>query len=491
MRIELTLESRWGVKLVLLAALLGGCAVPGELRGPLAGLGEPDGLISEARESELGAREHPKIVATFGGVYRQPALQSGLEALVNRLTRVSERPDLRYKVTVLNSSTVNAFALPGGYVYVTRGLLALANDEDELAAVLAHEIGHVTARHAAKRQNEAIKAVFLGRVRSVGTASASSNALGDSDDLIASFSRKQELEADQIGVETSVRAGFDPFAAASFLDSMGRDTAYRQQRFGREKDVYRPDLETSHPSTPERIERVRKLARDFGFSPGKRPRSRVSYLTMIDGLLYGDDPRDGYVRGRTFLHPDLKIAFSVPSGYILHNAQDAVFAIGPDDTALRFDGVEIEAGQTLDEYVRSVWGRGATIQSVNMVTGDGLSSVQASAQYDGWDYRLAAIQGEGGDVYRFLLARRGMNVETERAFQSIVASLHRLGDEEAKALRPLRLHRITIKPGDTVSSMALKMSAFDDPEKTFRLLNGMGPHDGLRAGDSVKIITDE
>ena len=468
--------------------LAAGCAT-NSIDAPLAVLSKPDGLISEDKESELGRREHPKIVSAFGGDYHDEQLQAGLEELVNRLTRVSERPDLRYRVTVLNSPTVNAFALPGGFVYVTRGLLALANDEDELAAVLSHEIGHVTARHAAKRQSEAIKAVFVGRVASILDKPESGDGIKDSDNLLASFSRRQELEADQIGVETSVKAGFDPFAAASFLEAMARDTNYRQSQFGREPDAHRPNLQASHPTTPERIGQVRRLAREFGFAPGERRRQKRSYLTLIDGMLYGDDPRGGYVRGHTFLHPRLRIAFTVPASYTLHNTSDAVFAIGPDDTALRFDGIELPETQNLNDYVRSVWGNGAAVNAVHVLDG-AQPGVIASARFDGWDYRLAAVRVSPREVYRFLLARRTIDEESQRIFSDIVASLRRLDDAEAKRLRPLRLRMIEVQPGDTVAGLARRMIVPDEAESQFRLLNGLSSTDQLRAGDRVKIIAD-
>lgn len=474
---------------VLLVAACAGDAPLGTGLGALTGGKE---LISEAQERELGAREHPKIVAAFGGVYSDPRAQAGIESIVSRLGRASDRPDIVYRVTMLNSPSVNAFALPGGFLYVTRGLLALANDSDELAAVLAHEMGHVAARHAAKRQNEALRAVLVGRIASVlRDPSTISQAMRDSESTIASFSRAQELEADQIGVEMAVKAGFDPYGAISFLQSMGRESDYRARLLGREKDKYRPDLDSSHPATPERIRRVGGLARDLGFSPGERARERSDYLGFVDGLLYGDDPREGFVRGRHFLHPGHRFAFSVPEGYSLQNAQNAVFAIGAEDTALRFDSIEVSSEQSLSDYVSSVWGAGAKVSHVREITINGNPAATAEASHQNWHYRMAAVRLAPNRLYRFLMAARTITATEQRDFDAMVASLRRLSESEAAELRPLRVRIVSVGPGDTPARLARRMAGLTEaPEERFRLINGLGPAETLKPGEKVKLIAE-
>lgn len=470
---------------VWLALLLVGCSVDGRYGN---GFG---GLMSETEEVELSAQEHPKIIAAFGGAYVNPVLQSGLEGIVNRLSRASERPDITYQVTVLNSPNVNAFALPGGYLYITRGLLALANDSDELAAVLAHEMGHVSARHAAKRQSEALRAVFLGRISDVlRNPSAIGQALRGSESMLASFSRNQELEADEIGVETAVRAGFDPFGAASFLEAMSRESDARAQSLGQERDAHRPNLASSHPPTPERIRRVMGLSGNLGFTPGKRPRERNAYLAMIDGVLYGDDPAEGYVRGRRFLHPTHKFTFSVPERFSLQNSHEAVFAVGGDDTALRFDTVEVAADQSLQDYVTTVWARGTRIGRLRSESLNGVPAAFGEAVHEGWHYRMAAVRLTPQRVYRFLFAAREIDAEDESDFERIVGSLRTLSKREVAALKPLKLRIATVQPGDTVASLARRMPEADDREEHFRIINGLAPGDGLRAGQKVKLIAE-
>jgi len=477
---------RWpALAAVLLGLSVAGCTIE-------TGLGDGlGGLISETEEVQLGAKEHPKIVAAFGGVHANPVLQSGLEKIVNRLSRASERPDISYRVTVLNSPSVNAFALPGGYLYVTRGLLGLANDADELAAVLSHEMGHVSARHAAKRQSEALRAVFLGRITDVLRDPTSiGQALRDSGSMIASFSRNQELEADEIGVETAVRAGFDPFGAVSFLEVMSRDSDARARALARERDAHPPNLDSSHPTTPERIRRVVELAGNFGFAPGKRMRERSAYLAMIDGMLYGDDPAEGYVRGRRFLHPGHMFTFSVPEGFSLQNSHEAVFAVGGDDAALRFDAIDVPADQSLEDYVASVWARGTKVGNLRSESINGVPAARAEATHEGWQYRMAAVRLAPQSVYRFLFAAREIDAEGERQFDRIVDSLRTLSKREVAALKPLKLRIVTVRAGETVRTLALRMADGDDREQRFRIINGLAPGGEVRAGQTVKLIAE-
>lgn len=476
-----------------LAALLAlaGCSGNGALAPGFEGLSGPPQLISEAEERKLGAREHPRIVAAFGGAYQDPQVQAGLEQIVNRLGRSSDRPDITYTITILNSPSVNAFALPGGYLYVTRGLLALANDADELAAVLAHEMGHVSARHAAKRQSEAIRAVFVGRLEKVlRDPSALGQALRDNESTMASFSRAQELEADRIGLEMSTRAGFDPYGAVSFLEAMMRESEHRASILGRDKDRRQPDLDSSHPATPERINRVSGLSEDLGFKPGQRDRERDQYLSVIDGMLYGDDPREGFVRGQQFLHPGHRFAFSVPEGYSLQNAQDAVFAVSGDDTALRFDGIELSESQPLTDYVSSIWGQGTEAGTVKEISVNGMPGALAEAYHEGWHYRMAAVRFSRGKVYRFLFAARRITPQDEADFRAIVDSLRALSGEQAAALKPLRIRIATVRNGDTLATLARRMEHVDHPLARLRVINGLASGEAPDPGTKVKLILE-
>ena len=267
--------------------------------------------------------------------------------IVGRIVAASDQPEQPYRITILNAPAVNAFALPGGYLYVTRGLLALANDSSEVAAVLAHEMAHVTANHAIERQNKARNAVIVSRVVTDVLSdddAAGRLALASSQRSLASFSRQQELEADAIGVKTIGRAGYDPFAAARFLAAMAR--------FSRLPERRARDRRTSGRTSSPRIHRRRNASSSrpappaqFG-APGIGEVDRDRYLAGIDGMIFGDDPSQGYVRDRTFVHPSLGVGFTVPDGFVIDNTSDAVLATGADGTALRFDAVALAAAPT-------------------------------------------------------------------------------------------------------------------------------------------------
>ncbi len=226
---------------------------------PQSALPEP---AKPAEMSPAVLREHQRILAAYGGVYNDPRLQGLIEQTVERLVAASERPDLHYKVTMLNSQSINAFALPSGQLYVTRGLVALANDESELASVLAHEMGHVVARHAAIREEQAKQAALVGRVVTdvISDPEVGALALAKSKLALASFSRAQEFEADAIGIGIAARAGYDPYGAVRFLTSMEHNSELKPQQSGA-IDPRAPDFLSSHPATPERISNAMANAR--------------------------------------------------------------------------------------------------------------------------------------------------------------------------------------------------------------------------------------
>ncbi len=471
--------------------LVAACAGAG---GSDQGFGFEDNLplISEARERRVGAREHPRIVAAFGGAYQDQQMQRGLDEIVDRLARVSPRPDIDYQLTVLNTPSVNAFALPGGFLYVTRGLLALSNDRDEIAAVLAHEMGHVSARHAAKRESQASTIAVVGRVaqQALRDPVRAAGAILASRSMFASFSRQQEFEADQIGLETAVQAGFDPYGAATFLDSMREDREHREQLLRQENRSSEASFMASHPSTPDRIAKVLELSGSFGIAEGARPRQRDAFLSLIDGLLFGDDPREGFIRDRTFLHPNLRFAFDVPEGFNLQNSSDAVFVLGPDGSAMRFDGIDIPPRQSLERFVRNVWARGVTVQ--DMVPGHVgvMDAIFGAARHGGWNYRLAAVRFAPDKVFRFLLAARDIDVSLEDGFRSTVNSLRSLSAEQAAQARPLRIRTVQVGANDNQRSMARRMVIKDNALEQFRILNGLTANSRLTAGQSVKIIAE-
>jgi predicted Zn-dependent protease len=444
---------------------------------------------AESNVSPAAQREHQRILAAYGGGYEDARLEAEVSNTVNRLVAASERPDITYKVTILNSPAVNAFALPTGQLYVTRGLLALANDDAELASVLSHEMAHVIARHAAIREEEARQVSINSQVVNdvLSDPQEGALALARSKIKFATFSRSQEFEADGIGVGIAAHAGYDPFGASRFLTSMGRNADLRAG--GNGSDVRSPDFFSSHPATPERVKNAQTTARQYS-APGAGDRGRNGYLQNLDGLVYGEDPIEGYVRGRRFLHPKLGFTFTAPEGFTLENTAQAVLGLRDGgNEALRLDAVKVPAEQSLTAYLASGWIENVEPGSIEEVTLGGLPGATAAAKGDQWSFRLYVVRFNG-EVYRFIFAAKTRTPEIERAFRDAVGTFRRLSVTEAQQAKPLRLKIVTVRAGDTVEKLASRMALIDRQVERFRVLNGIEPGERLKAGDQVKIVVE-
>lgn len=443
--------------------------------------------IRAAPPSPATLHEHERILSTYGGAYDDPRLEALISRTVDRLVAVSDRPDLTYKVTILNSGAVNAFALPTGQLYVTRGLLALANDTSELSSVLAHEMAHVLAKHAAIREDQARQAALLTRVVAEvsNDADMTALALAKSKLTMASFSRAQEFEADSIGVSLSAKANFDPFGAARFLTAMERNAALKAPQ----RDPRSVDFLSSHPATPERIQKA-QLTGWQNAAPAANERDREAYLDAIDNIVYGEDPSEGFVRGRRFLHPKLGFTFQVPDGFDLENTAQAVVGVRDNGTqAMRFDVVRVPAEQTLADYLNSGWMENVDRASTEELSINGFPAATASAGGEQWQFRIYALRF-GTDVYRFIFAARKRTAESDRAFRETVNSFRRLTLAEIQAARPLRIKVITVQPGDTVESLSHRMAGVDHPLERFRVLNGLDARATVKPRDRVKIVVE-
>jgi predicted Zn-dependent protease len=475
-----------------LALILAGCqGFPSDVRESNFQPNSPvtvDTVSRNDKTAELARAQHPRILATYGGEYSDPKLERMVAKVVGSLTTVSNNPTQTYRITILNSPNVNAFALPGGYLYVTRGLLALANDSAELAAVIAHEMGHVTANHGLQRQQKEAEEILASKVVTdvLGETPTARVALIKGKLRLAQFSRNQELEADAIGIKASQLAGYDPYAAARFLKSMADYANFRSISGATDPNL---DFLASHPNAPQRIELARMHARQFG-PRDSGAADRAAFLAGIDGLLFGDTPEEGYVRGSTFLHPRLGISFSLPSNFVIDNTATAVTATGPGDVAIRFDGVTLDRNVSLPDYIRSGWVTGLDPASVRTETINGNEAAIASARAEGWQFDITVIRVEN-QVYRLLTAAPLANTTMNVIARSVGASFRALSASEKAALKPLRVRVITVKPGDTVGSLSAKMQGVDRKLDLFRLLNALSPVASVSAGDKVKIITDQ
>jgi predicted Zn-dependent protease len=346
----------------------------------------------------------------------------------------------------------------------------------------------VTANHGLQRQQLEAEEGLATKVVSdvLGDSPTAKVALIRGKLRLAQFSRNQELEADAIGIKSVGEAGYDPYAASRFLQSMSTYTDFRSVSGATDASL---DFLATHPNTPQRIELALRHARQFG-PPGVGTRDRDSFLAGIDGLLYGDTPEEGYVRGNTFLHPGLGVSFSVPDGFIIDNSATAVTATGPGDMAVRFDGVSVGKDRSLTDYIRSGWVAGLDDASVRQEMINGNEAAIASASAEGWRFDVTVIRA-GGQVYRLLTAAPAASTSLDSVARSVGGSFRILSPAEKAALKPLRIRIVTVKPGQTMGTLSAQMVGVDRKLDLFRVLNALAPGATVSAGDKVKIITDK
>jgi predicted Zn-dependent protease len=448
----------------------------------------PTATALKANQQKASERENARILASYGGPYDNPKLQRLIEGTVARLVAASERPDLSYSVGLLNSPAINAFALPNGTIYITRGLVALANDESELASVLAHEMGHVIARHAAIREEQVRQAAVVAHVVSdvLDDPNAGALALAKSKLTLANFSRAQEMEADGIGVGISARAGFDAYGASRFLADMQRNAEFKAGRSGDSPGSL--DFLSSHPATLERVRNAIANAKQYAATPGERDKGE--YLAALDGSVWGEDPSEGLIRGRRFIHGKLGFTFTAPPGFSLDNTAQAVLGLKDGgNEALRLDVVSVPAEQTLAAYLTSGWMDNVDRASVQQMTVSGFPAATATATGDDWSFRLYVIR-YGSDVYRFIFATKQRSIESDTAFRESVQSFRRMSVEEAEKVQPLHIAIWTVRPGETVEKLAKRMAVGEHALQAFQVLNGLAPGEPLQPGRKVKIVVD-
>src|SRR5690606_13977223 len=428
--------------LMLAGMLLSGCqSLIEQTYEPTISPSSNPQIVDEVQKNDpraqMGAREHPRIVASYGGQYRDEKTEKLVARITGALTAVSENPSQSYRITILNSPAINAFALPGGYLYVTRGLLALANDASEVAAVLSHEMAHVTANHGIERQRREEAEVIASRVVAEVLSSdlAGKQALARGKLRLAAFSRQQELQADVIGVRMLGEAGYDPYAAARFLDSMAGYARYSSVDPDTDQSL---DFLSSHPNAPQRVDLARRHARAFGQEGTVGDRGRDYYLAGIDGLLYGDSPEEGFVRGQTFLHGGLGIRFEVPPEFRIDNKVEAVLATGPGEVAIRFDGVDAGNTDSLSNYLTSGWVAGLKPETVRETRVNGLPAATARASAEKWDFDVTVIR-LNKQIFRFLTAVPKDSPALEQVSSILKASFRTMTAREIAALKPLRV----------------------------------------------------
>ncbi len=462
----------------LSALALAGCATNPATGRPMMS------LVSPQEEERTGREMHPQILQEFGR-YQDERVQSYVTRVGQSLVPHSEMPNAQWTFTVLDSPIVNAFALPGGYVYITRGLMALAQDEAELASVLGHEMGHVTARHAAQRQTAAVGAGLLGVL--VGAVTGSGDlanlSAGTGQAVVASYSRDQEFQADDLGLRYIGRAGYDVNASSSFLNRMGEQSRLEAAMMGQPGRVNQTNIMATHPRTPDRVARAAREAKASGGS-GTRL-NRDAYLAVLDGMVYGDSAEQGFVRGQRFIHPRLGFGFEVPSGYRLHNRSDSVLAQSGNGGVMIFDS-QRGSGSLANDFARATNNAAGDVQRTEINGFEAIAgTVRGSLNNRPVTVRVVTLRYSDNTVYRFRSAN--LNGGQDLSADHAARSFRRVSGSEA-AMQPHRVRVVTVRAGDTVQSLAGRMPFADYRVERFRLLNGLGSDGSVTPGQRVKII---
>jgi predicted Zn-dependent protease len=473
-----------------LALTLSACA----MGGPIPSASTP---ITQ-NEAQQGAEYHPQLLSQFGGAMSGPQAQY-VEQIGKNIAVQSGLGNAResFTVSLLNSPIHNAFAVPGGYIYTTRQLVTLMNNEAELAAVLGHEVGHVAARHSQRRQQRAQRNSILGVLGAIGSSiflgdtgigdSLARTFLQGSQLLTLSYSRSQELEADQLGIQYLTRASYDPRAMGTVLASLAEQNALDARLQGRE-DATAPEWASTHPNSAER---VRDALADAQGMPGN-VLNRDTFLQRIDGMLYGDDPEQGVIEGRRFIHPELMLTFTAPQGFYMVNSTRAVAINGQSGQAqlslAPYNG-------DLQSYVRQQFAQlggdqqQLAPQTLERTTVNGLPAVFGQARVNNGqqqvDVTVFAYEFAPDRAYHFAAITPAGRSNT---FASMFQSMRRISQAEAAQIVPRRIDVVTVQSGDSVTSLARRMAYENGQVERFRVLNALGADDALVAGQNVKLV---
>lgn len=454
----------------------------------------------DPRYAARAQQQHAEVLEEFGGV--EPGPRSGyVSAVGQRVAAFSgiANPAASYRFTTINSAVENAFTVPGGYIYITRQLLALMDDESELAFALAHEVAHVAASHAQQREaiirrnrRNALAGALLGSIigGSYGNAIAMRSQLSATLQTL-SFSREQEHESDTLGMRYLVAAGYDPAGAPGVLSAIGRASAIEARVHGRNTRQL-PEWASTHPNYQNRIQRTFAQARSTG-RLGQGARNRDSFLRQLDGVYVGDDPEQGMIEGRTFTHPDIRMQFTVPVGYLMQNGTRAVSIKGSAGQA-EFGGGRYNG--TLESYIGGVLSEmtGERQQMpphlVRRINVNGIpaayASFRAATSSRYVDASVVAYQWAPGVVYHLVtLTEGGTGLGP---FVPLAHSLRRITPAEAAQIRPRIIRVHTVRPGDTVQSLARQMAYNDFQDERFLSLNGLASDSRLTPGQKVKLV---
>jgi len=451
-------------------------------------------LMSEAQEIALGLSYDPQVIATFGA-YPDNNLQNFIQTKVTEIGKISHRPNLEYHARVVDSPVVNAFAVPGGYIYLTRGILAQLNNEAELEGVMAHELGHIAARHTVSQQSkQQIGQLLLigGMIASEKFAQYAQYALQGMQLLFLKFSRDDERQADALGVEYSSKLGYDAHKMADFFKVL-------QKMSLSESEGGIPTFLSTHPDPGDRYNDVNKSATEWQtqLNLGSYKVNQDSYLQMINGIIYGEDPKQGYVEGNTFYHPELKFKFSFPTGWKLENSPLQVSITPSDQKALMLftmsnqKTLESAVDTTITQYKLTLQGSKKTI--VN-----GLQAIVTQCKQVSQDQSTGATQtnmvlsyfiSHGGLIYVF----HGVSAEADfitysSIMNSSMTTFSDLTDASKINVKPKKVEIVKVQRAGTLSDAFVYYRVPQKQYNELALLNDIELTDQVQVGKLIKII---
>jgi predicted Zn-dependent protease len=486
-----------GAAALLLAAALAGCAA--ENVNPVTGktIYTP---VSAETEAYYGQKFAKKLEADHG-VYNDQALTAYVDRVGQALAKNVVRKDVHYTFIVLDDDDINGFSLPGGHVYITRGALNFLNSEAELAAMLGHEIGHIDAFHFNERKQDPIRGVLSVLLRDAGKNPddlAMARKLAEGSAKSAVYSQAQEFEADALGIHYMTLAGYDPQAMLGALrDESAKEALDEAAIQGNPlaRDILAMDQ--SHPATPERETRgvsaiEAEAAKDPALTPGNTPKTdRDAYLAAIDGMIFGADPHVGAVEGRRLVNAGMGFSFEAPEGFDLWAGHSGAFGLGRD-AVLIVNATEGYTGQSLATYVQTSMLEKMTVGNVRPLEVEGYRGATGLINQGPFVIRLAALHDRGTHLYKVLyMAPRRTFGNLDAELLTSLKSFHSLAGAEATPEPALHLHIVTVASGDTVQSLSARMAVKEKKAEWFRVLNGLGAGDAVRAGDKVKLVEVE
>ena len=448
--------------------------------------------MSESQEVEVGRQEDVKVRQEYG-VYDNKALQQYVNEVGQRLARASHRPGLQYNFVVVDSPEINAFALPGGYVYITRGILAYLNSEAELAGVLGHEIGHVTARHSVQQVSAATAAsvgatllqVFVPELRNQGGDTVL-GLLGNV--LLSGYGRDHELEADRLGAQYLARTGYDPQAMIKVVGVLKNQELFDAEAAkaeGREPRAYH-GVFASHPDSDTRLQQV--VGEAGRPAPGSTRINQEEFLRKIDRMAFADSPSQGVIRNNNFYHTDFGMAFTFPQNWRTQNRPDRVVAKNPaGDAIIDLRGAGPAQGAPIDVLRKRL--RGNVGAELTPTTINGLPAALATTSLQGLPTRVAVVfLGKSA----FIIGGQARNGQAmQRAVTEInaaIASFRALSDGERKLARPLTLRVINTPRDAAFAELARNSPLGKNAVSHLRLINGMYPGGEPVAGQPLKIV---